>query len=134
MTVNFSSVKDGVKVNRKPICSEFHPPRISQLLPSGVELHCFVAFISSNSSRISSRIEMTFANSLDLLFVTAFELAAGLSSNVLFMKVFDKSLSAALLLLICSLLLIAVAALAEFAIGGNKQSNIYFIFGRKTKQ
>lgn len=40
------------------------------------------------------------ANSLDLLFVTVAGLAAGRSSNVLFMKTFDKSLSVLLMLIV----------------------------------
>lgn len=98
MTANLLSVKC-VNSNLRPICSEFHDPFSSQLVPSAVPLHCFDILIISSSSRIWSRIERTVANSPELLFVTALELAAGRPSNVLFMNVFDKSLSTLLLLL-----------------------------------
>lgn len=100
LTVNLLSVNEFSNSNRKPICSEFQAPFTLQSLPSGVLLHCLDILISSNSSRIWSNAAMTLANSLDLLFVTPFQLAAGRSSNVLFMNVFDKSMSALLVLIV----------------------------------
>lgn len=97
LMANLSSVNDVLSSNRRPICSEFQAPFTSQLLPSGVLLHCFESLMSTISSRIWSRIATTCSISIDLLFVMALEFAAGRSSYVLFMTVFDKSLSVVLL-------------------------------------
>lgn len=100
LTVNLLFDSVILNSNRNPICSEFQLPVTSQLLPSGVLLHCFDSLIISSSSRIWSNIIITLLGSSDLLFVTESLLAAGPSANVLFVNIFDKSLSNLLLIVV----------------------------------
>lgn len=65
---------------------------------------------------------MTLANSFDLLFVTVLELAAGRPSNVLFMNVFDKSLS---------VLLLSVVDVVD-AVDGRERGKMFYFVKNKT--